>query len=93
MRYEWDDAKSRSNLAKHGLDFGDAEQVLSGPCVTFLDDRFDYGEKRLVTLGLLAGRVVVIAHAPRGEEATRIISMRKANDREQKIYQKRLGDA
>ena len=93
MRYEWDDAKSRSNLAKHGLDFGDAEQVLSGPCVTFLDDRFDYGEKRLVTLGLLAGRVVVIAHAPRGEEVTRIISMRKANGREQKIYQKRLGDA
>jgi uncharacterized protein len=41
MRYEWDDAKSRSNLPKHGLDFGDAEQVLSGPCVTFLDDRFD----------------------------------------------------
>jgi uncharacterized protein len=93
MRYEWDDAKSRSNLAKHGLDFGDAEQVLCGPCVTFLDDRFDYGEKRLVTLGLLAGRVVVIAHVPRGEEVTRIISMRKANGREQKIYQKRLGDA
>jgi uncharacterized DUF497 family protein len=47
-------------------------------------------EERLITLGLLAGRVVIIAHAQRGE-ATRIISMRKANRREQKIYQERLG--
>jgi uncharacterized DUF497 family protein len=36
--------------------------------------------------------MVVIAHAPRGEDTTRIISMRKANRREQKIYQKRLGE-
>ena len=92
MRYEWDEAKNRSNFAKHGLDFADAEQVLTGPCVTFVDNRFDYGEERLVTLGLLAGRVVVIAHAPRGAGATRIISMRKANRREQNIYQKRLGE-
>jgi uncharacterized protein len=93
MQFEWDDAKNRSNFAKHGLDFADAEQVLSGPCVTFVDDRFDYGEERLNTLGLLAGRVVFIAHAPRGSDITRIISMRKANRREQKIYKKRLGTA
>jgi uncharacterized DUF497 family protein len=92
MRCEWDAAKNRSNFTKHGLDFADAELVLAGPCVTFVDDRFDYGEERLVTLGLLAGRLVTIAHASRGE-ATRIISMRKANRREQKIYQERLGTA
>jgi uncharacterized DUF497 family protein len=92
MRFEWDAAKNRSNFAKHGLDFADAELVFAGPCVTFIDDRFDYGKERFVTLGLLAGRLVVIAHAPRGA-ATRIISIRKANRREQKIYQKRLGTA
>ena len=92
MRCEWDEAKNRSNFAKHGLDFADAEQVLTGPCVTFVDSRFDYGEERLITLGLLAVRVV-IAHAPRGDNITRIISMRKANRREQKIYQERLGKA
>lgn len=92
MHYEWDEAKNHSNRAKHGLDFADAEQVFAGRCVSFIDDRFDYGEKRLVTLGMLAGRVVVIAHVPRGDEVTRIISMRKANQREQKIYQKRLGE-
>ena len=70
MKYEWDEAKNRNNFAKHGLDFEDAEQVFSGPCVTFEDDRFDYGEERLVTLGLLAGRLVVIAHcAARREHA------------------------
>jgi uncharacterized protein len=88
---EWDEIKNRTNVAKHGLDFADAEQVLSGACVSFVDDRFDYGEERLITLGLLASRVVVIAHAPRGDDVTRIISMRKANRREQKIYQERLG--
>ena len=90
MKYEWDEAKNRKNIAKHGLSFEDAEQVFYGPCVTFEDDRFDYGEERLITLGLLAGRLVVIAHSPR-DEGTRIISMRKANRSEQKIYQKRLG--
>jgi uncharacterized protein len=92
MIYEWDEGKNRSNFVKHGLDFADAEQVLTGPRVTFVDDRIDYGEKRLITLGRLGGRVVVVAHAPRGDDATRIISMRKANRREQKIYQKRLGE-
>jgi uncharacterized DUF497 family protein len=86
MHHEWDEAKNRSNFAKHGLSFEDAEEVFSGPCVTFEDDRFAYGEQRFVTLGLLAGRLVVIAHAPR-DLGTRIISMRKGNEREEKIYQ------
>ncbi len=90
MKCEWDDAKNRKNIVKHGLSFEDANQVFSGPCVTFEDDRFAYGEERLITLGLLAGRLVVIAHSLR-DEGTRIISMRKGNRREQKIYQKRLG--
>ena len=92
MPYEWDEAKNRRNFAKHGLAFEDARQVFAGPCVTFEDERFDYGEERLITLGLLAGRVVLRAHAPRGER-TRIISMRKANRSEQEIYQKQLGAA
>lgn len=89
MTLEWDDAKNRSNLAKHGLSFEDAKLVFEGPCVTFVDERVDYGELRLISLGMLAGRLVVIAHAPRGH-VTRIISMRKGNQREQKLYQKRL---
>ena len=90
MICEWDAAKNRSNLAKHGLDFEDAEQVLAGLCFSVQDRRFEYGEERLITIGQLEGRVVVIAHVERGE-GTRIISMRKANRREQKAYQERFG--
>ncbi len=87
--YEWDEAKRRDNLVKHGLSFEDASLVFAGRCVTFEDKRYGYGEERFITLGQLEGRVVVIAHTRRGKR-TRIISMRKANSREQKIYQKRL---
>ena len=87
--YEWDKTRQRENLFKHGLSFEDAPLVFSGACVTFEDKRYDYGEERFITLGRLEGRVAVIAHTPRGQK-TRIISMRKANSREQKIYQERL---
>lgn len=86
---EWDEEKSEKNLAERGLSFEDAETVFDGPCLTFEDTRQDYGEQRLTTFGLLAGRLVVIAHTPRGD-STRIISMRKGNEREQKAYQERL---
>ncbi len=88
--YEWDETKNQTNFSKHGLGFEDARYVFSGPCVTFEDSRYSYEEKRFVTLGLLVGRVVVVAHTSRGER-TRIISMRKANSREQEsYYQKRF---
>jgi uncharacterized DUF497 family protein len=91
LRCEWDEAKNASNFAKHGLRFEDAKWVLSSPAsITFEDDRFDYGELRLVTMGLLEGRLVVIAHTPRGR-VTRIISMRKGNRREEKVFEERLG--
>ncbi len=48
MKYEWDEAKNRTNLAKHGLSFEDAERVFAGPYVTFEDDRFVHGEERLI---------------------------------------------
>ncbi len=86
--FEWDEAKNRENFAKHGLDFNDSPQVFARECITYRDERFDYGEERFITFGLLDSRVVVIAHTPRDGE-TRIISMRKGNRREQKIYQER----
>lgn len=91
MGYEWDEGKNRRNLVKHALSFEDAELVFAGSCVTFVDRRLSYGEERFVTLGMLAASLVVIAHTSRGEN-TRIISMRKANDREKKIFQKRFGE-
>ena len=76
-------------MEKHSLNFEDAHFVFESPTVTLEDDRYNYGEKRYITLGLLAQREILIVHTQRAEQ-TRIISMRKANARERKIYKKRL---
>lgn len=89
MIYEWDEAKSQANLEKHGLAFEDAEAVFESDVITVADHRKDYGEPRFASLGTLRGRVVFVAHTARAGKV-RIISMRKANEREQKIYQERL---
>jgi uncharacterized DUF497 family protein len=92
VTYEWDAAKNRSNFAKHGLDFDDAERVFAGPCVTFEDNRFDYGEERLITLGLLAWRSA--SRSPcTARPGNPHHPMRKANRREQEIYHKRLEES
>jgi uncharacterized DUF497 family protein len=64
--------------------------VFSGPIFELEDDRFDYGEKRYITIGLLRGRMVVLVWTPRGE-ARHIISIRKANEREQARFKSRIG--
>jgi uncharacterized DUF497 family protein len=85
MKVIWDETKRRSNLRKHSMDFADAEAVFAGATFTFEDDRFDYGEQRFITLGMLKGVVVVIAHTEQDDEI-RIISMRKGTKNEQRIY-------
>ena len=67
----------------------DAETVFDGPCLTFPDLRQDYGEKRMITYGLLKHRMVVIAWTQRGDKK-RVISIRKANEREQNRFYNRL---
>lgn len=89
MRVTWDAPKRESTLRSRGLDFADAAEVLAGPAYTFEDRRRDYGEMRKVTVGLLRGRMVLIVHIRRGE-TTHVISMRKANGREQKIFRETL---
>ena len=56
MRFEWDEKKRRSNLKRHGFDFIDVEKVFAGEVLTVLDERYDYGETRFFSLGLLAGK-------------------------------------
>jgi hypothetical protein len=91
MLYEWDEAKRLCNIQKHGIDFMGIEKVFAGTTVTILDDRFDYGESRFITLGLLRGRVLVIAHTET-REVIRIISVRKATKNEEANYFKEIAD-
>lgn len=89
MEIRYDPEKRARTLAERGLDFEDAVQVFAGITIDVLDDRKDYGEIRWLTYGLLHGRMVALVWTPRGK-ARHIISMRKANDREKKIYEVQL---
>ena len=89
MKIDFDPAKRLATLQGRGLDMARAEEILSGTGITFLDERQSYGEDRLVTIGLLDGRMVVLVWTRR-EEIHRIISLRKANGREQALYGPRL---
>jgi uncharacterized DUF497 family protein len=89
MKIEFDRANRIATLENRGLDMAQAGEVFAGNTITVEDDRMEYGEKRFITVGLLKSRMVILVWTPRGE-ARRIISMRKANAREQKIYKARL---
>ncbi|SKA27294.1 hypothetical protein SAMN02745126_04636 [Enhydrobacter aerosaccus] len=89
MEIEFDPVKRRATLQARDLDMADAGEVFEGPTLTVEDDRQDYGEARYITIGFLADRMVVLVWTPRGA-ARRIISMRKANDREQALYAPRF---
>jgi len=90
-KFEWDETKRKSNIKKHGIDFVDAPIIFAGYTLTIADDRFDYGEERFVTFGILDGRVVVVIHTE-SEDLIRIISIRKATKYEEKEYFSQIPD-
>jgi uncharacterized DUF497 family protein len=85
----FDAAKRDRTLRERGLDFADAAEVFDGVVIDIPDMRFDYGEERIQTVGHFRDRMVVLVWTQRGG-MRHIISMRKANEREQRIYGKRL---
>ena len=91
MDFSWSERKRALNLKEHGLDFVDAPRVFESVTYTFEDDRFAYGEQRFITLGLLAGIPVSVAHTET-EHEIRIISFRKATQREAHIFFSEIQD-
>ena len=83
MRITCDSTKRQHTLQERGIDMRRAKEVFAGVHFTRADDRFDYGEPRFVTVGLLDSRLVVFVWTPRGT-ARRIISMRHCHEREAK---------
>ncbi|MEN9374117.1 MAG: hypothetical protein RIR79_1669 [Pseudomonadota bacterium] len=89
MHIEFDPEKRDKTIAMRGLDFARAGEAFAGRHFTAPDLRENYGEPRFVTVGKMDSRMVVVVWTPRGT-ARRIISMRKANEREQEKYAHRL---
>ncbi|MDE3088056.1 MAG: BrnT family toxin [Chloroflexota bacterium] len=91
MKFEWDEDKRQSNLRRHGIDFADVSIVFDGYTATVEDTRVTYGESRFITVGLLKGRAVVVAHTER-RDTIRIISARKATKNEEIAYFEQITD-
>ena len=89
MAISFDPPKRDKTLRERGLDFLEAEAVFSGRTIEIVDNRRDYGECRMITIGHLDGRMVMVLWTPRGADR-HVFSMRKANEREQEKYGERL---
>lgn len=86
MNYEWDPAKARFNLTKHGVGFPDAVVVFEDRAALTIDDPHPH-EDRYVTVGLDAGaRLLVVVWTWRGEATIRLISARSATRNERRQY-------
>ena len=87
MRYTWDPEKDALNRRKHRLSLEEGIPALRDPNLDYwTDDRFDYSEERLVTLGKGRTRVLVVVSTVREFDSTRIISVRKASGDETNWY-------
>ena len=92
MQFEWSDEKNALNIKKHDVSFEEAKEVFLDPThISKIDHRFDYFEERWITLGTTTeDKIVVVANMffdENGKEIIRIISARKANQKERIFYE------
>jgi len=89
MRFGWDPPKTDRNARERGLPFAIAMALFDGPTIEFDDNRRDYGERRIIAYGAVAGRVLVCVYTWRGTDENPlrwIISLRPANNGESHAY-------
>ena len=86
MQYEWDENKRIANLEHHKVDFTEAVEFEWDSAIETIDDRYDYGETRWVTIGFINKKLHVMVYTIRRNKI-RIISLRKANRRESSYYE------
>ncbi len=88
MQFEWDDKKEKINIAKHGIDFSTAARVFKdNNRLELYDEAHSDTEDRYITIGLIdeVAYVVMVVYTER-EEIIRLISARRATNRERKMY-------
>jgi uncharacterized DUF497 family protein len=92
VTYEWDPIKAATNLRKHGVSFAEAASVFLDPmALTFADPDHSDKEDREITIGVsVKQHVLFVSHATRGTRI-RLISARRATQKERKQYAERIG--
>ena len=83
--FEWDDNKNRENIIKHGISFKRATKIFLGNVLEWIDNRYDYGEERIIALGRSERTSLYVVYTWRGN-ARRIISARRATKNERRKY-------
>jgi uncharacterized DUF497 family protein len=86
MRYTWTESKNRRNLKLHGIAFEDAVSIFDGPTLEQVDNRFDYGERRVYAIGVVNGLEITVIYTDREEEERRIISAWRSEPHERRAY-------
>jgi hypothetical protein len=90
MTFEWDEAKNRANITKHGVSFETARRIFDGPVLTRFDESDHEGEVREISIGSAgADLIVVVVHTDR-DGVTRLISARRATRTERNRYHDEL---
>ena len=86
MDFEWDDAKAAENVRNHGVSFPQATEAFRDPfAIEWTDLREDYGEERIILLGMADNQLLTVVYMERAERI-RIISARRATKYEQNLY-------
>jgi uncharacterized DUF497 family protein len=86
VEFEWDDTKAAENIRNHGVSFAQATLAFRDPfAVEWIDLREDYGEERIILLGMTSNQVLAVVYTERAERI-RIISARRATKNEQERY-------
>lgn len=85
MEFDWDQPKHERNLRERGIGFDEAALIFEGDLVEWVDDRFDYGERRICAIGAVDADVLRVVYTVRGT-VRRIISARRANRKERRRW-------
>jgi uncharacterized DUF497 family protein len=91
VRFTWDPEKSERNFAERAFDFAFAASIFTGPTLERIDARRDYGEIRLIALGMAGDIPLTVVYTDRveaGEVVRRIISAQVSSRRERQVYRK-----
>jgi len=94
VRFSWDARKSRQNLLERGFDFEFATQIFDGATLERVDDRHEYGERRIVAVGAAQDIELTVVYTDRtdsdGEINRRLISARRSNRLEREAFKKAI---
>lgn len=89
MEFEYDQEKAEQNYAKHGVELLEGALIFEGSTLEWLDTRQDYGEDRIIAVGMADDQLLVVVYVERGD-VIRLISTRKGGRRDRRKYEKAI---